>query len=162
MSRQEPRPGRVEGTNVPIAKQVKAQRKRAIRQAMLLSPSGSVSWLVGLAADVGSVLLFAWLGLLSHDGGGSVRHWLEVAGPFLIGMLLCWSFTRAWLRPGEIWPTGVLAWLSTLVVGMLIRVTTGAGTATSFIVVAALVLAALLIGWRLSARVWLQRRARTG
>jgi hypothetical protein len=36
----------------------------------------------------------------------------------------------------------------TLVIGMVVRAATGAGIAIAFVIVAAVVLAALLIGWR--------------
>jgi hypothetical protein len=39
-------------------------------------------------------------------------------------------------------------WLATVVVGMLLRKLTSAGTATSFIVVASISTAVLLLGWR--------------
>jgi hypothetical protein len=47
-----------------------------------------------------------------------------------------------------LWPTGVLVWLGTLCGGMLLRVVSGQGTAFSFILVAATVLALFLLGWR--------------
>ena len=55
-------------------------------------------------------------------------------------------------------PTGILVWLCTLVVGMLLRAVTGQGTATAFIVVATLFLGLFLVGWRVIARVWARRR----
>ena len=49
-------------------------------------------------------------------------------------------------------PTGVVVWVCTIVVGMLLRKATSQGVAPSFIVVASLVTAALLLGWRAVAR----------
>jgi membrane protein implicated in regulation of membrane protease activity len=43
---------------------------------------------------------------------------------------------------------GVPVWLCTVAVGMLIRGLTGAGTAFSFVIVAAVFLGAMLLGWR--------------
>ncbi len=40
----------------------------------------------------------------------------------------------------------------TVALGMIVRVITGEGTAPSFVIVATSVLAALLLGWRLLAR----------
>ena len=48
---------------------------------------------------------------------------------------------------------GIPVWLCTLVVGMLLRAATGQGTAPSFVLVAATVLALFLIGSR-----WLLNR----
>ncbi|MER2203614.1 MAG: DUF3054 domain-containing protein, partial [Rhodococcus sp. (in: high G+C Gram-positive bacteria)] len=45
-------------------------------------------------------------------------------------------------------PTGIVVWLSTVVIGMILRVLSGQGTQFSFIVVATLVLGAFLLGWR--------------
>jgi hypothetical protein len=50
-----------------------------------------------------------------------------------------------------VWLTGVVVWAATLVVGMLLRVVSGQGIASSFVVVAAIVLAVFLIGWRAAA-----------
>ena len=48
-------------------------------------------------------------------------------------------------------PTGVVVWVSTVVVGMLLRKASSQGVAVSFIVVASLVTALLLLGWRVVA-----------
>ncbi|MGQ4598037.1 DUF3054 family protein [Nocardia sp. R6R-6] len=47
-----------------------------------------------------------------------------------------------------LWPSGVVVWVSTLVGGMLLRVVSGQGTAVSFVLVAGVVLALFLLGWR--------------
>jgi hypothetical protein len=46
----------------------------------------------------------------------------------------------------------VAVWLCTVVVGMVLRKFTSAGVAPSFIVVASLSTALLLLGWRVGAR----------
>ncbi|STZ22149.1 Protein of uncharacterised function (DUF3054) [Mycolicibacterium phlei] len=43
-------------------------------------------------------------------------------------------------------------WVATIVVGMLLRRLTSAGTAPSFIVVASIATAVLLLGWRAAIR----------
>ena len=45
-------------------------------------------------------------------------------------------------------PTGVVVWVCTVVVGMLLRKATSAGVQTSFVVVASIATAVLLLGWR--------------
>ncbi len=45
-------------------------------------------------------------------------------------------------------PTGVVVWVCTVVVGMLLRKATSAGVAASFVVVASVSTAVLLLGWR--------------
>lgn len=80
---------------------------------------------------------------------------LGTAWPFLLGLAAGWALVR-W-RSGR-WPltvgNGIPVWVCTLVVGMLLRAATGQGTALSFILVAATVLAAFLIGsrWLLARR----------
>jgi hypothetical protein len=41
-----------------------------------------------------------------------------------------------------------VVWISTLAGGMLLRVVSGQGTAVSFVLVAGVVLAVFLLGWR--------------
>jgi len=43
---------------------------------------------------------------------------------------------------------GVTVWFATVLVGMVLRRATGQGTAASFVVVASVVLALFLLGWR--------------
>ena len=62
-----------------------------------------------------------------------------------------------WRRPTALAPTGLVIWLCTVVIGMLLRKATSAGTALSFVVVASLVTAILLLGWRAAAAVLARR-----
>ena len=55
---------------------------------------------------------------------------------------------RAWRHPLAPWPTGVIVWAATLVVGMLLRLASDQGVQVAFVIVAALTLAILLVGWR--------------
>ena len=61
-----------------------------------------------------------------------------------------WLAARAWHRPLSLAPTAVVIWLSTVAVGMLLRKASSQGTAVSFVVVASISLAILLLGWRLA------------
>lgn len=83
----------------------------------------------------------------------------ETAWPFLVGTLAGWLVSRGWQRPTSLAPTGIAVWISTVVVGMLLRKLTSAGVAGSFIVVASVVTAVLLLGWR-AALAGLRRRSR--
>ncbi len=74
------------------------------------------------------------------------------AWPFLAGLAVGWAVARAWRRPFEIAPTGVIVWISCVAVGMVLRVVAGQGTAVAFIVVALAFLALELLGWRALAR----------
>lgn len=107
-----------------------------------------LKWLAWLALDVVAVLLFCALGRRSHDEGLNVGGVATTAWPFLTGTVVGWLVSRGWRRPTALAPTGVLVWLCTVVVGMVLRKATSAGVAASFVVVAASVTAVLLLGWR--------------
>ena len=103
---------------------------------------------VWLGIDVTCVLVFCAVGRRSHDEGLNIAGIASTAWPFLSGTALGWLATQAWRRPTAVYPTGVVVWLCTVVVGMLLRKATSAGVAASFIVVAASVTGLLLLGWR--------------
>ena len=107
---------------------------------------------VWLGIDVACVLVFCAVGRRSHDEGLNVAGIANTAWPFLSGTALGWLVSQAWRRPTAVYPTGVVVWLCTVAVGMLLRKLTSAGVAGSFIVVAGTVTAVLLLGWRAIAR----------
>ena len=109
-------------------------------------PAGAT--LRALAADVVCVVVFATIGRRSHAEGLSVSGIAETAWPFLTGTGVGWLLSRGWRRPTAPAPTGVVVWVCTVAVAMLLRKVTSQGTAASFIVVASLTTAALLLGWR--------------
>ncbi len=108
-------------------------------------PRRGLAW---LGIDVGCVLVFCAVGRRSHDEGLNVAGIAATAWPFLSGTVLGWVVSRAWRRPTAVYPTGVVVWLCTVAAGMLLRKTTSAGVAASFVVVASTVTALLLLGWR--------------
>lgn len=120
---------------------------------MSASPPDSRAPHVGMplaaALDAVAVVVFAAAGRASHAEDSPVLGALGTAWPFLVGAVVGWALVRR--RSGR-WPLtvgpGIPVWAATLVVGMLLRVVTGAGTAVSFVLVAGLVLAVLLLGWR--------------
>src|SRR5271156_682724 len=103
------------------------------------------AWLV---MDVIGVLVFCALGRRSHAEGVTVTGVAATAWPFLTGTILGWLASRGWRRPTVVVPTGVVVWLCTVGVGMVLRKASSAGVAASFVVVAASVTAVLLLGWR--------------
>ncbi len=112
-----------------------------------------------LAVDVVGVLVFCAVGRRSHDEGLDVTGIAVTAWPFLTGTVIGWLVSRAWRRPTALAPTGVVVWLCTVVIGMLLRKATSAGVAASFVVVATTVTALLLLGWRVAAGLTLRRRS---
>jgi hypothetical protein len=108
-------------------------------------PRRNVGW---LGIDVVCVLLFCAVGRRSHDEGLNAAGVATTAWPFLSGTGVGWLASQAWRRPTAVVPTGVVVWLCTVAVGMLLRKVTSAGVAASFVVVASSVTALLLLGWR--------------
>jgi hypothetical protein len=121
-----------------------------------MQPRRELAW---LAADVVAVLVFCALGRRSHDEGLTISGVAETVWPFLTGTVVGWLVSRAWRQPTAVVPTGVIVWLCTVVLGMLLRKASSAGVAASFVVVAATVTAVLLLGWRAAVGVTLRRRA---
>ncbi|MGY3565894.1 DUF3054 domain-containing protein [Sinomonas sp. RB5] len=102
-------------------------------------------------ADLVIVLAFAATGRASHGEADAVAGVLATAWPFAVGLALAWALPLLHRRPLAVWPAGVLAWLGTFAVGMLLRAATGQGTAVPFLIVAASVLGIALVGWRAAA-----------
>ncbi|SBS76783.1 putative transmembrane protein [uncultured Mycobacterium sp.] len=103
---------------------------------------------LALAGDIVCVLVFCALGRRSHAEGLTLAGIADTAWPFLSGTALGWLISRGWRAPTALAPTGVIVWLTTVVVGMLLRKASSQGVATSFVIVASVVTALLLLGWR--------------
>jgi hypothetical protein len=115
------------------------------------------SVILAALGDVTAIILFVVLGRRSHDEAESVWGILGVAAPFLIGLAAGWGVARAWRTPLAL-RTGVVVWILTVALGMVLRHWAwDRGTAASFVVVATLVLGTFLVGWRAVARVALTR-----
>jgi Protein of unknown function (DUF3054) len=121
-----------------------------------MRPQRSPGW---LSLDVVSVLMFCAVGRRSHDEGVDVSGVAATAWPFLAGTTLGWVLSKGWRHPTAVLPTGVIVWLTTVAVGMLLRKASSAGVAASFVLVAATVTAVLLLGWRAAAELTARRRA---
>lgn len=121
--------------------------------------------LTALATDVVCVIVFCTIGRRSHSEGLTVAGIAETAWPFLVGTAVGWLSpalrrgpqSRAWRHPAALVPSGVAVWLCTVVVGMAMRKLTSASVAPSFIVVASLTTALLLLGWRAGATLLTRR-----
>lgn len=104
---------------------------------------------VMMVLDAVLVVVFSTFGRGAHSEGLGVAQVWGTAWPFLIGLAVGWLILLTTRRPPAAVGSGVLLWLATLVVGMVIR---GLGDGRvphwSFMVVAGVVTAVLLIGWR--------------
>ncbi len=118
--------------------------------------------LPALVVDVVAIVVFAILGRSSHSEADTFLGVLGTAWPFLAGAVIGHVVCRlvAGLR-GEPtgWRPGLVVWACTLVLGMVLRVSSGDTAAWSFVLVAGIVLAVFLLGWRTAVR--LVRRARS-
>ncbi|KUI19774.1 hypothetical protein AU193_07685 [Mycobacterium sp. GA-1285] len=113
--------------------------------------------LTALATDVACLIVFATIGRRSHGEGLDLAGIAETAWPFVSGALAGWVLSLGWRRPYSLVPTGLAVWLCTIVLGMLLRKLTSAGVAPSFIVVASISTAVLLLGWRAGIHVMTRR-----
>jgi peptidoglycan/LPS O-acetylase OafA/YrhL len=107
--------------------------------------------LIALVADIVCVIVFCTIGRRSHAEGLTVSGVAHTAWPFLAGAAVGWLLIGGWRRPFTVIPTGVVVWVCTVAVGMLLRKATSAGVSASFVVVASLSTAVLLLGWRAAA-----------
>lgn len=114
---------------------------------------------IAAAIDVASIVIFVAIGRKSHAEDGSVlRETAKVAAPFLIALAAGWLAARAWKAPRAV-ATGVVIWLVTVVLGMVLRkVLFDGGTALPFIIVASAFTLLFLVGWRMLAE-WRAERA---
>ena len=115
----------------------------------------------GAAADLACVLLFVLIGRSSHHDGGGLGGLWSTLWPFAMGALTGLLAARFWRRPTAVLPTGVIVWLSTVVIGMVLRVLAGQGTAVAFVVVALAFLGLFQLGWRIAWRLFGPLRHRT-
>lgn len=103
--------------------------------------------LLSLAADVVAIVVFAAVGRSNHGEAFDVVGLLGTAAPFLLGALAAWC--TPWVRAD---PTGIRSGatvlLGTLVIGFAVRALMLDRLPLSFVLVATVVLAVLLVGWR--------------
>lgn len=114
--------------------------------------------------DVLTVIVFVAVGRRSHDeSGNAIVGALKVAAPFLLALAAGWLIGRAWRAPLT-YPIGAGVWLSTVAFGLALRRSLfHRGIATAFVIVTAVTLAVLMLGWRLAAnRIAGHRRTTTG
>lgn len=124
--------------------------------------------LLPLLLDLLAVVVFAAAGRRSHDGEDGVLGVLDIAWPFatgaVVGHLLVLAVPRLRAAGAATLLAGVVVWPVTVLLGMVLRRVAGDGTAWTFVLVATAVLGALLLGWRLVARLRApaRRRSRSG
>ena len=114
--------------------------------------TGTRSAALAFVADVVLVVIFCAIGRRSHAEGITLAGVAHTSWPFLTGTVAGWALSRGWRRPTALNPTGLVVWISTVVIGMLLRKASAQGVAVSFVIVASTVTAVFLLGWRGLAR----------
>lgn len=108
--------------------------------------------LTSLAFDAVSVLALVVVGTRNHDTDTGVAAVLGVGVPFWIALGAA-SFLPVVGRDPRSNRAATTVWLGTVTLGMVLRnVVFDRGTATPFVIVAALFLFAAMFGWRAVAR----------
>jgi hypothetical protein len=117
-----------------------------------------VKFAQGLGVDAVCVLVFAIIGRSSHAETNDLIGVATTAWPFLAGAVLGYLLDGVRRRAARVdpvrqgpsaVPTGVTVWVSTVAVGMVLRVLVADGGApVSFVLVASIALGVLLLGWR--------------
>lgn len=102
------------------------------------------------------MLLFALVGRSSHDEATDPIGVLGTAWPFLTGYVVGVLVSRLWRQPDS-QRTGVVCWLCTVSLGILLRLASGDTAQWTFVLVATAFLASGLLGWRFLLRI--SRRA---
>lgn len=113
---------------------------------------------LAIGLDAAMVVAFVLIGRASHHDSGGLAGVASTAWPFLTGLAAGELASRSWRRPAALAPAGVVVWLSTVTLGMALRVIAGQGTAPAFIAVALAFLGLFLLGWRAAARLHRQTR----
>ncbi|MFT4044172.1 MAG: DUF3054 domain-containing protein [Gordonia sp. (in: high G+C Gram-positive bacteria)] len=115
--------------------------------------------LVGLF-DVIAVVVFVLIGRANHHDGFAPLGVVQTLWPFLVGTAAGWSIAYVYshvdstdwfghdFRPDRIVVAGLVIWVCTVAVGMVLRYLLHQGIAISFIVVATVALGLFLLGWR--------------
>ena len=99
-----------------------------------------------LLIDVVVVMLFIYAG--RETRGIALLDDVLEAVPFILGILTGWLVGRVWRAPRLVlWP-GIIVWVSTVVVGLAVRVLIGAPTDSRFMFITFISLGVFLLGWR--------------
>ena len=111
------------------------------------------SFVTAILIDLATVVVFVAIGRRQHDESSAAAGVVKTALPFLIGLLVAWMASKPfWPNPTGM-RTGLVIWLVTLCIGMLLRrFAFDRGTATAFVIVATVFLGLTLNGWRAVSR----------
>lgn len=100
-----------------------------------------------LGVDVAMALVFAMAGLASHSQELLLGDILRVAWPF-VAAAVGGSLLANRLAPTRWWLAGLIVAGVTAIGGIALRVLSGGGAEGTFVLVTAIVLTILMVGWR--------------
>jgi hypothetical protein len=113
---------------------------------------------VALLGDVAVLVVFVLVGRRSHHEDAGIDGFFRVWWPFVVALGVAWLVTGLWRAPLA-WGRAVAAWLVTVALGMVLRITLqDREFKVAFTIVTLLFVGAGMLGWRAVVR-W--RRART-
>jgi len=115
------------------------------------TPRSKLAAISGMSLDLICVLVFVAIGRSVHDHGLRAAGIASTAWPFLSGLAVGWTVVAVTRRGFVSLAGGALVCISTVAIGMLLRVVSGQGTAFAFVVVALGFLGLAMLGWRLFA-----------
>nr|WP_208402761.1 DUF3054 domain-containing protein [Lysinibacter cavernae] len=116
--------------------------------------------MLAAGVDLMFVVMFVLIGRRSHDEGLFSLGALNAIWPFVVGLAVGWMLARAWRNPLGVVLPGVVVWVSTVAVGMLLRVISGQGVQLSFVIVASIFTGLFLLGWRFVTYLIIRRASR--
>ena len=115
---------------------------------------------LAIVADLVAVVVFAAIGRMSHGESDDLLGLLGTAAPFILGVLVMWATPVVRAHPVGV-RAALAVWAGTVVIGLVVRAGFTWSLPLSFVVVTAISLAVLLLGWRaLSAAVSVRARQR--
>ena len=101
-----------------------------------------------VAMDLAAVLVFVGIGRAVHSDGLTVAGLASTAWPFVSGLAAGWLVVVVRRNDGTSLVGGLPVWISTVALGMVLRVIAGQGIAFAFVLVALGFLGATMLGWR--------------
>ena len=101
-------------------------------------------------SDVVVVIVFVAIGRHVHDHGVRLSGLISTSWPFIVGLAAGWGIVVARRTNGATIGAGAIVVIATTVIGMLVRVIAGQGTAVAFIIVAVGFLGLAMLGWRVA------------
>ena len=100
--------------------------------------------------DLAAVVIFVAIGRAVHTDGLTIPGLASTIWPFASGLGAGWLALTARRLAGTSVKAGLLVLLSTIVIGMSLRVVSGQGIAFAFVLVALGFLGAVMVGWRVA------------